>query len=119
MLLADAFTNYRQIMEDVTLSPAMGQYLDMGNNAMANPPRSRGQRKLRPRNHATVHYRHGHAEPGWHAPIGSNGIPVPTYLAVHCHRIRARLHRLDISRRCLARPLTGASTINPPGNMIP
>jgi len=37
MLLADAFTNYRQIMHDVTLSPAMGQYLDMANNAMANP----------------------------------------------------------------------------------
>ena len=36
MLLADAFTNYRQIMGDVTLSPAMGQYLDMANNAMAN-----------------------------------------------------------------------------------
>jgi uncharacterized protein (DUF1800 family) len=32
MLLADAFTNYRQIMSDVTLSPAMGQYLDMANN---------------------------------------------------------------------------------------
>ena len=37
MLLADSFTNYRQIMEDVTLSPAMGQYLDMGNNAKAVP----------------------------------------------------------------------------------
>jgi len=36
-LLADSFSNYRQIMEDVTLSPAMGQYLDMGNNAMADP----------------------------------------------------------------------------------
>jgi uncharacterized protein (DUF1800 family) len=35
MLLADAFTNYRTIMEDVTLSSAMGQYLDMANNAMA------------------------------------------------------------------------------------
>jgi uncharacterized protein (DUF1800 family) len=33
MLLADSFTNYRQIMGDVTLSPAMGQYLDMANNA--------------------------------------------------------------------------------------
>ena len=28
----DAFTNYRQIMQDVTLSPAMGDYLDMVNN---------------------------------------------------------------------------------------
>ena len=37
MLLNDAFANYRQIMSDVTLSPAMGQYLDMANNAMANP----------------------------------------------------------------------------------
>jgi len=37
MLLADAFTNYRQIMADVTLSPAMGQYLDMANNAKADP----------------------------------------------------------------------------------
>jgi uncharacterized protein (DUF1800 family) len=37
MLLGDAFTNYRQIMGDVTLSPAMGQYLDMANNAMGNP----------------------------------------------------------------------------------
>lgn len=36
MLLSDAFTNYRQIMADVTLSPAMGQYLDMANNAMGN-----------------------------------------------------------------------------------
>ncbi|MGB6429522.1 MAG: DUF1800 family protein [Candidatus Acidiferrales bacterium] len=31
-LETDAFTNYRQIMEDVTLSPAMGHYLDMVNN---------------------------------------------------------------------------------------
>jgi len=37
MLMADAFTNYRQILGDVTLSPAMGQYLNMANNAMGNP----------------------------------------------------------------------------------
>ncbi|HZR25227.1 MAG TPA: DUF1800 family protein [Vicinamibacterales bacterium] len=37
MLLADAFSNYRQILGDVTLSPAMGNYLDMANNAKANP----------------------------------------------------------------------------------
>ncbi len=37
MLLGDAFTNYRKIMADVTLSPAMGQYLDMANNAKADP----------------------------------------------------------------------------------
>jgi uncharacterized protein (DUF1800 family) len=37
MLLGDAFSNYRQVMGDVTLSPAMGQYLDMANNAVADP----------------------------------------------------------------------------------
>lgn len=37
LLLADAFTNYRQILQDVTLSPSMGYYLDMANNAAANP----------------------------------------------------------------------------------
>lgn len=37
MLMTDAFTNYRQILGDVTLSPTMGQFLDMANNAKANP----------------------------------------------------------------------------------
>jgi uncharacterized protein (DUF1800 family) len=37
MLLGDAFVNFRQIMGDVTLSPAMGQYLNMANNAKADP----------------------------------------------------------------------------------
>jgi len=36
MLLADAFTNYRKILNDVTLFPAMGQFLDMANNGKAN-----------------------------------------------------------------------------------
>jgi hypothetical protein len=37
MLINDAFTNYRKILGDVTLSPGMGNYLDMANNAKANP----------------------------------------------------------------------------------
>jgi hypothetical protein len=37
MLSADAFTNYRQILGDVTVSPTMGQYLNMANNAQAQP----------------------------------------------------------------------------------
>ena len=36
LLLADAFGNFRQILEDVTLSPAMGQYLNMVNNDKPN-----------------------------------------------------------------------------------
>src|SRR5438128_4121745 len=32
MLQRDAFGNYRQILQDLTLNPAMGAYLDMVNN---------------------------------------------------------------------------------------
>jgi uncharacterized protein (DUF1800 family) len=37
MLLDDAFVNFRQLLQDVTLSPVMGAYLDMANNNKANP----------------------------------------------------------------------------------
>lgn len=37
MLINDAFTNYPKILNDVTLSPGMGEFLDMANNAAANP----------------------------------------------------------------------------------
>ena len=36
LLENDSFTNYRQIMQDVTLSPAMGDWLDMVNNGKPN-----------------------------------------------------------------------------------
>jgi uncharacterized protein (DUF1800 family) len=37
MLLNDAFGNYRQLLQDVTLSPVMGNYLNMVNNDKPNP----------------------------------------------------------------------------------
>jgi len=37
MLLQDAFGNFRQLLQDVTLSPVMGKYLNMAGNAKANP----------------------------------------------------------------------------------
>jgi uncharacterized protein (DUF1800 family) len=36
MLLNDAFGNFRTLLEDVTLSPVMGHYLDMANNDKTN-----------------------------------------------------------------------------------
>jgi uncharacterized protein (DUF1800 family) len=36
LLIKDAFGNYRQLLEDVTLSPAMGVYLNMMGNQRAN-----------------------------------------------------------------------------------
>jgi uncharacterized protein (DUF1800 family) len=37
MLLNDAFGNYRDLLQDVTLSPVMGRYLDMAGNYKADP----------------------------------------------------------------------------------
>jgi uncharacterized protein (DUF1800 family) len=37
ILLTDAFSNYRTILEDITLNPAMGNYLDMVNNDKPSP----------------------------------------------------------------------------------
>jgi uncharacterized protein (DUF1800 family) len=39
LLLRDAFASYRQVLEDVTLSPAMGRYLNMVNNDKPDPTR--------------------------------------------------------------------------------
>ncbi len=37
VLVRDAFANYRQLLEDVTLNPAMGAYLDMLQNIKGDP----------------------------------------------------------------------------------
>jgi uncharacterized protein (DUF1800 family) len=39
ILQNDAFGNFRALMKDVTLSPTMGEYLDMRNNDKADPTR--------------------------------------------------------------------------------
>ena len=36
LLANDAFGNFRQLLQDVTLSPTMGNYLNMLRNAKAN-----------------------------------------------------------------------------------
>ena len=81
LLMADAFTNYEQILNDVTLSPAMGQYLDMANNAMGNPATG----TIANQNYArevmqlftigtTMLNSDGSAQ------LGSGNLPIPTYL---------------------------------------
>jgi len=80
LLDTDAFSNYRQIMNDVTLSPAMGQWLDMVNNDKPNT--SQGD-------HANENYARelmqlftigtGQLNPDGSAQLDSSGNPIPTY----------------------------------------
>ena len=41
VLVKDAFGNYRQLLEDITLNPAMGAYLNMLQNDKANADKTR------------------------------------------------------------------------------
>lgn len=79
-LLADSFTNYRQIMEDVTLSGAMGQYLDMGNNAMADPTTGAVANENFAREMMQL-FTIGTVmlNPDGSVQVDSSGIPIPTY----------------------------------------
>ena len=80
LLANDSFTNYRQIMQDVTLSPAMGDWLDMVNNGKPNV--SKGD-------HANENYARefmqlftvGTAElnPDGSYQLDSGGSQIPTY----------------------------------------
>lgn len=79
MLMTDAFSNFRQILNDVTLAPAMGQFLDMANNPRANssntvlPNENYAREVLQLFSIGTVMLN----------PDGTrqliNGLPVPTY----------------------------------------
>ena len=41
LIMRNAFGNYRTLLQEVTLNPAMGNYLDMVNNDKPNPSRGR------------------------------------------------------------------------------
>ena len=62
MLDRNAFGNYRQLLYDITLNPAMGNYLDINGNTQDEP-----ERELRARDPAAVLDRHRPAEPRRHA----------------------------------------------------
>jgi uncharacterized protein (DUF1800 family) len=118
MLMADAFTNYRQIMGDVTLSPAMGQYLSMANNAMGNPAAG----TLANQNYArevmqlftigtSMLNQDGSVQ------VDGNNLPVPTYLQP------AIAETARVFTGFTYQPTSGAvewdAFINPAGPMVP
>ena len=78
MLSADAFTNYRQIMKDVTLSPAMGHYLDMVNNNKATAGHSADENYAR---EVLQLFTVGLSQLNLDGTpvLDANGQPVPTY----------------------------------------
>ena len=79
MLLDDAFLNFRQILNDVTLSPAMGSYLNMANNSKGDLARGISPNE----NYAREVMQLFSIGPNMLNPDGtiltSGGLPVPAY----------------------------------------
>ncbi|MER3426792.1 MAG: DUF1800 domain-containing protein [Pyrinomonas sp.] len=80
MLQRNAFGNFRQLLRDVTLSPAMGRYLDMVNNDKPDPrrgisPNENYARELLQLFTIGVH----RLNPDGTLQLDANGRPIPTY----------------------------------------
>ena len=80
VLCKDAFVNYRQLLQDVTLNPAMGAYLNMLHNAKAIPAKG---------THPNQNYGRevlqlfsvglNELNPDGSLQLDANGQPIPTY----------------------------------------
>jgi uncharacterized protein (DUF1800 family) len=118
LLMADAFTNYRQIMGDVTLSPTMGQYLDMANNALgdaatgtiANQNYARELMQLFTIGTTVLN-------PDGSMQVDSNNLPLPTYL----QPVIADTSRVftGFTYQPTSGPVEWNDYINPAGPMVP
>jgi len=80
MLAKDAFGNFRQLLEDVTLHPIMGQYLNMrGNKKPTSPnftaPNENYGREVLQLFSIGLNALH----PDGSLKLGANGLPIPTY----------------------------------------
>jgi hypothetical protein len=69
----DAFGNFRQLLQDITLNPAMGAYLNMAGNTKTLPNENYGREILQL---FTIGLNLLHADG---SVVMSNGNPVPTY----------------------------------------
>ncbi len=80
LLSKDAFANYRQVMYDITVSPAMGRYLDMVNNDKANAARGTSANENYAREVLqlfTIGLNRLNGDGT--LPLDTNGKPIPTY----------------------------------------
>lgn len=79
MLENDAFTNYRQIMGDVTTSPAMGDWLDMVNNGKPQNGEDHANENFARENMQLFTIGTAMLNPDGSIEVDGNGNPVPTY----------------------------------------
>ena len=80
MLANDAFGNFRQLLQDVTLSPTMGNYLNMLHNAKANPAKGVSADENDAREVQQL-FTIGlnELQPDGTLKLDASGLPIPTY----------------------------------------
>ncbi len=80
LLLNDALGNYRTLLQDVTLSPVMGHYLDMANSAATNPQNGTVPNQNYAREVLQL-FSIGLVElnPDGTQQLGATGAPIPTF----------------------------------------
>ena len=80
VLCKDAFANYRQLLQDITLNPAMGAYLNMLHNDKGNPARGTHPNQNYGRESLQL-FSIGLNElnPDGSLQLDANGQPIPTY----------------------------------------
>ncbi|HTP49255.1 MAG TPA: DUF1800 domain-containing protein [Anaeromyxobacteraceae bacterium] len=79
MLLEDAFVNFRQLLQDVTLSPVMGAYLNMANNNKGNAAKGISPNENYAREVLQLFSIGVNALQPDGSLLLANGAPVPTY----------------------------------------
>ena len=70
----NAFGNYRQLLHEITLNPAMGNYLDIANNTRTNPNENYAREILQLFSIGTVRL-----NPDGTQQLDAQGSPIPTY----------------------------------------
>jgi uncharacterized protein (DUF1800 family) len=75
----DAFTNYRQIMGDVTISPAMGDWLDMVNNGKPKTGEDHANENFARENMQLFTIGTAMLNPDGSMQLDGSGNPIPTY----------------------------------------
>jgi len=70
----NAFGNYRQLLYEITLNPAMGNYLDIANNTKTNPNENYAREVLQLFSIGTVRLKSDGTQ-----QLDSSGNPIPTY----------------------------------------
>jgi uncharacterized protein (DUF1800 family) len=79
LLENDSFTNYRQIMGDVTTSPAMGDWLDMVNNGKPQNGQDHANENFARENMQLFTIGTAMLNPDGSLQVDGNGSPIPTY----------------------------------------